>query len=75
MHSQRPDLRTGSCLQRFRAIPDEFAGFVANPTALKRGGVAVQAARDQKRRGLLRWMAEMEVNRFWRSELVAREGE
>jgi hypothetical protein len=47
---------------------------VANPAALKRGGAAVQAVRNQKCRGLLRWMAEAEVNRFWRAELAAREG-
>jgi len=45
----------------YQAIPDEFAGFVANPTALKRGGEAVQTARDKSVAGYcggwLRWRA------------------
>jgi hypothetical protein len=68
--SERASDTRDACL----AIPDKFGGFVANPAALKRGGAAVQAVRNQKCRGLLRWMAEAEVNRFWRHELAAREG-
>jgi len=51
---------------------DEFAGFLANPAALKRGGAAVQAARGQQRQGLLERMAQAEVNRLLRAEIAAR---
>jgi hypothetical protein len=51
---------------------DEFAGFIANPRALRRGGAAVSAARSQKRRGLLERMAQAEVNRHWRAEIAAK---
>ncbi|MEJ2556772.1 MAG: hypothetical protein P8186_11205 [Anaerolineae bacterium] len=52
----------------------EFTGFLANPSALKRGGVAIQAARGQLLRGLLERMAGVEVNRFLRAEIRDREG-
>jgi len=35
---------------------EEFAGFLANPAALKRGG-AIRAARGRQRRGLLERLA------------------
>jgi hypothetical protein len=50
----------------------EFAGFLANPRALKRGGSATQASRCQKCRGLLYRLAQKEVNRFLRAEIEAR---
>jgi hypothetical protein len=50
----------------------EFAGFIANPRALRRGGAAVSAARSQKRRGLLERIAQAEVNRYWRAEIRLR---
>jgi hypothetical protein len=53
---------------------DEFAGFLANPAALKRGGVAIQAARGQQRRGLLERLAQAEANRLLRAEIAARDG-
>jgi len=52
----------------------EFAGFLANPRALKRGGPATQAGRCQKRRGLLYRMAQIEVNRLLRAEIEVRGG-
>ncbi len=52
----------------------EFAGFIANPSALRRGGAAVSAARSQKRRGLLERIAQAEVNRYWREEIAAKSG-
>jgi hypothetical protein len=52
----------------------EYTGFLANPAALKRGGVATQAARVQPIRGLLERIAGVEVNRFLRAEIRAREG-
>jgi hypothetical protein len=36
---------------------EEFAGFLANPAALKRGGAAIRAARGRQRRGLLERLA------------------
>jgi hypothetical protein len=51
---------------------DEFAGFIANPRALRRGGAAVSAARSQKRRGLVERMAQAEVNRHLRAEIAAK---
>ena len=53
---------------------DEFAGFLANPAALKRAGVAIQAARGQQRRGLLERLAQAEANRLLRAEIAARDG-
>ena len=50
----------------------EFAGFLANPRALRRGGPATQAGRCQKRRGLLYRMAQIEVNRLLRAEIEVR---
>jgi len=47
----------------------EFAGFVANPNALKRGGKATRAARRRKQRGLLERLAQAEASRFWRAEI------
>jgi hypothetical protein len=55
--------------------PDEFAGFVANPAAFRRGGAATQAVRGHQGRGLLQRMADAEVNRFWRAEIAVRETE
>jgi hypothetical protein len=55
--------------------PDEFAGFVANPAAYRRGGAATQAVRGHQSRGLLQRIADAEVNRFWRAEIAVREGE
>jgi hypothetical protein len=52
----------------------EFAGFIANPRALRRGGAAVSMARCQKRRGLLERIAQAEVNRYWRAEIAAKSG-
>ena len=57
----------------YPGIIDEFAGFLANPAALTRGGVATQVARRQTLQGLLDRMAQAEVNRFWRVEIAARE--
>ena len=57
----------------YLAIVDEFAGFLANPAALTRGGPATQVARRQTLRGLLDRMAQAEVNRFWRVEIAIRE--
>jgi len=58
----------------YRSIIDEFVGFLANPAALKRGGAATQAARNQKMRGtLLDRMAQLEINRFWRAEIAREE--
>jgi hypothetical protein len=54
---------------------DEFAGFVANPAAFRRGGAATQAVRGHQGRGLLQRMADAEVNRFWRAEIAVRETE
>lgn len=61
---------------------DEFAGFVANPQALQRGGPAVRALRRQgttagitelvPRWELLERMAHVEVNRFLRAEITAK---
>lgn len=51
---------------------DEFAGFIANPSALRRAGAAVSAARSQKRRGLLERIAQAEVNRYWRAKIRLR---
>jgi hypothetical protein len=50
---------------------EEFAGFLANPAALKRGGAAIQAARGQQRRGLLERLAQAEANRLLRAEIAA----
>ena len=52
---------------------DEFAGFLANPAALKRGGIVIQAARGQKLRGLLERLAQVEANRLLRAEIAARD--
>lgn len=54
-----------------RSTPEEFAGFLANPAALKRGGTAIQAARGQQRRGLLERLAQAEANRLLRAEIAA----
>ena len=51
----------------------EFAGFLANPAALKRGGIVIQAARGQKLRGLLERLAQVEANRLLRAEIAARD--
>jgi len=61
---------------------DEFAGFVANPQALQRGGRAVRAlwrhgsavgiTRLIPRWELLERMAQVEVNRFLRAEIAAK---
>jgi len=51
---------------------DEFAGFLANPPALERGGTAIQTARGQQRRGLLERLAQAEANRLLRAEIAAR---
>jgi len=48
----------------------EFAGFLANPGAQDRGGKATQTARGQQRRGLLERVAQAEVNRRLRAEVV-----
>jgi hypothetical protein len=53
---------------------DEFAGFLANPAALERGGIAIQAARGQHRGGLLDRLAQAEANRLLRAEIAARHG-
>jgi hypothetical protein len=55
----------------YQIIADEFDGFLANPAALKRGGVATQAARNQKWGTLLDRMAQSEINHFWRAEIAA----
>ena len=55
----------------YRRIVVEFAGFLANPAALRRGGVATQAVRNQRRGPLLDRMAQSEINRFWRAEIAA----
>lgn len=47
----------------------QFAGFLANPAALERGGRTVQAGRGQQRRGLLERLAQTEVNRALRREI------
>ena len=52
---------------------DEFAGFLANPAALKRGGFVIQAARGQELRGLLERLAQVEANRLLRAEIAARD--
>ena len=49
---------------------DEFAGFLANPGAQDRGGKATQAARGHQRRGLLKRLAQAEVNRRLRAEVA-----
>jgi len=49
---------------------DEFSGFLANPAAGRRGGVAVRTARRKMRQGLLERMAQAEVNRFLQSEVT-----
>jgi hypothetical protein len=51
---------------------DEFVGFLANPDASHRGGMAVRASRAKLRRGLVEKMAQVEVNRFFRSEITGR---
>jgi len=51
---------------------DEFTGFVANPSAQRRGGRTVRAARGQKGQGLLEKMAQVEVNRFLRVEVASK---
>jgi hypothetical protein len=51
---------------------DEFTGFVANPSAQQRGGTTVRAARGQKCQGLLEKMAQVEVNRYLRVEIVSK---
>jgi hypothetical protein len=53
---------------------DEFAGFLANPAALERGGIAIRAARGQQRRGLLERLAQAEANRLLHAEIAARHG-
>jgi hypothetical protein len=53
---------------------DEFAGFLANPADLKRGGIAIQAARGPQRRGLLERLAQAAANRLLRAEIAARHG-
>lgn len=57
----------------YQSIIDEFAGFLVNPAALTRGGAATKAIRNQRRGALLDRMAQLEVNRFWRAEIAARE--
>jgi len=52
---------------------DEFAGFLANPNARRRGGKATRAVRGRQRRGLLERLAQMEINRRWRAEIARRE--
>jgi len=51
----------------------EFVGFLANPDAGHRGGMAVQASRAKLRRGLVEKMAQAEVNRFLRTEIAGRD--
>jgi hypothetical protein len=51
---------------------DEFAGFLANPSARGRGGRATRAVRGQQCRGLLERLAQKEVNRRLRREVRRR---
>lgn len=51
---------------------NEFAGFLANPQALRRGGAAIQAARGRQWRGLLERLAQAETQRFWQAEIAAK---
>ena len=73
-NAKQKKARTGNAGNTGPGTLDEFAGFLANPAALKRGGTVIQAARGQKRRGLLDRLAQAEANRFLRAEMVARRG-
>ncbi len=63
--------RKSDAVNSYQSIIDEFAGFLANPAALKRGGVATQAVRNRRWGTLLDRMAQLETNRFWRAEIAA----
>lgn len=58
-----------------KTLEDGFAGFLANPQALQRGGPALQALRRggaAVQGGLLERLAQAETNRFWRAEIAAK---
>ena len=67
---RKNDVAEGS-EQLIRSL-DEFIGFLANRSALERGGAIVLATRRQKRRGLLERMAQVEVNGFLRVGIAGR---
>jgi len=50
----------------------EVVGFLANPDASHRGGIAVRASRSRLRRGPMEKMAQAEANRFLRAEIADR---
>ena len=72
-NAKQKKARSGNARNTGPSTFDEFAGFLANPAALKRGGSVIQAARGQKLRGLLERLAQVETNRLLRAEIAARD--
>jgi hypothetical protein len=57
---------------RMSIAGDEFVGFLANPDAGQRGGMAIRASRPKARRGLMEKTAQAEANRFLRAEIAGK---
>lgn len=55
-----------------KSTSNEFVGFLANPSAQRRGGRVTRAVRGQQRRGLLERLAQAEANRALRREVTRR---